>query len=1019
MKISKLLNKYLTLVALLSIIISGTQLYSQKSITNAINYSNSTQDDLECGTQKRHEYLLKSDPTYKTKYIKYQAKMDSIMQHQSPSSLESRALYTIPIVVHVIHQGENIGVGSNISDAQINEAIQGLNERFSNTIGDGLDIGIQFCLASFDPNGNPTTGINRVNGSSVSGYISNGIEFDNNCGADEFTLKDLSRWPVLDYYNIWVVNKICGGWAGYAYYPWGGDYDGAVLAYNSFNYSASTLAHELGHGFNLAHTFDGDEDGTICPPNNDCTTDGDKVCDTPPHKKGDCGSTNPCSGGGNWDNSRLNYMSYCGTQRSRFTQGQKDRMHAALNIWPRGELLNSPAGCQSQGCDYPNSISVDFDWNGNLSPYTFSGDFGNINSFPDHLWEVFYNGISYICGDGGNNNPEIVFRVNIPYNGLDWHQNKIEFSAFSNNGIKVYIYDGINCILTEHIESDRAFQSGAILTEGNTYDIVVEGIQGADLDVTILPYDSYGFGPCFLSGTPITCYDPIFGHTALTGTNPAIVHRTKKEHTPCQAQFESHSNYFSEEQYYVFTAPTSGNYQFTLSNLSGSSYDPDLFLFTCYDTSIASINPWNLTDDINVYLGAGDEIQLVVDGWNTLHTGDFSITIFGPDCNNCLTQAEALSVPTTCGKNNGIIVVNASGGSDFNYQWSPNANTGNTNTAENLPPGNYSVTVTSPDGCTAVAYATVAGSSKLSASYTVTHESCNNCNNGQITVLPSGGNSYQYTWSPNANTGNNATAKNLTPGTYSVTVTSQSCSTNSTIQINAFDCLAFSTNINKTNEACLNKCNGTASVTVSGGSPPFSYQWSNGDSKANIENLCAGRYTVTITDHGNCSDVQSVEIAKGKQVSCAITIIGTVLTAVVVDGTEPYQFLWNTGETKPLITPTSNGKYTLIVTDALGCKDTSDLTINFEGLASNLPFSQQWLIYPNPVQDKIFIETLMPGNSTVLHILDLNGKILSANSSDKESHYSIDVSNLIPGIYILKIRNEYGAINYRFVKASY
>jgi len=109
-------------------------------------------------------------------------------------------------------------------------------------------------------------------------------------------------------------------------------------------YNSTTLSHEIGHAFNLPHTFNGDNDGDDCPQNSTCSTQGDYSCDTPPHKISDCGSTNPCTTEGIWDNSRRNYMSYCGST-NRFTQDQKNRMHASLQVAPRMHLLNSDA-CQ-------------------------------------------------------------------------------------------------------------------------------------------------------------------------------------------------------------------------------------------------------------------------------------------------------------------------------------------------------------------------------------------------------------------------------------------------------------------------------------------------------------------------------------------------------------------------------------------------------------------------------------------------------------------------------------------------
>jgi len=297
-----------------------------------------------CGSDEHHAYLMKSDPAYKARYTQQKAILDSIKR--APHALERQQppIYTIPVVVHVIHLGEQIGSQSNISDKQIQDAITGLNERYANINGVGTDIEINFCLANRDPNGCPTSGINRVDGSIIPGYREEGITWSGDCGVDEVLIKDLSKWPTWDYYNIWVVHDICGSIAGYAYYPNGGEYDGTVIDIVSMKYESGVLAHEIGHGFNLKHTFSGD-DNNECPINDDCLEDGDEICDTPPHRTNDCGTNNPCSSEGIWLNSKYNWMSYCfpAFELGRFTEDQRTRMRDALAIDPRASLLSSLA----------------------------------------------------------------------------------------------------------------------------------------------------------------------------------------------------------------------------------------------------------------------------------------------------------------------------------------------------------------------------------------------------------------------------------------------------------------------------------------------------------------------------------------------------------------------------------------------------------------------------------------------------------------------------------------------------
>jgi hypothetical protein len=303
-------------------------------------------DDLfTCGTDDRHEHLMATDATYRKNFLFHTHQLDSVLNTQSKDRGALPPQYTIPVVVHVIHLGEPVGTGSNISDAQILDAIDGLNERFANNNGQGADCEIEFCLATQAPDGCPTTGINRVNGSGVPAYAIEGIEYNSPCGASEADIKALSRWSPLQYYNIWVVHDICGDWAGYASFPNGGELDGTVIGKEFMHGDSKTLAHELGHGLNIRHTFNGDGGGNNCPSNTNCSSNGDAICDTPPHRRGDCDVTNPCSNEGVWDNSRYNWMSYCDTpvDIGRFTPGQRARMHAALLVFPRNALLNSAA----------------------------------------------------------------------------------------------------------------------------------------------------------------------------------------------------------------------------------------------------------------------------------------------------------------------------------------------------------------------------------------------------------------------------------------------------------------------------------------------------------------------------------------------------------------------------------------------------------------------------------------------------------------------------------------------------
>ena len=203
--------------------------------------------------------------------------------------------------------------------------MRGANERWRNLSSDGVDMEVQFCLAQFDPTGNPSNGINRKDASGLANYVEKGIGY------------------------IGGVNKIAGNWGGYAMFPLWYQFsnDGTVIIANAMRYSSSTLAHEIGHGMGLFHTFEGSSE-TACPANANCSFQGDQVCDTPPHKKADCISST-CNNSLDSALSFKNIMSYCGG-RGIFTQGQKTRMSNTVTTSTRRFLLNSTA-CTGLPCD--------------------------------------------------------------------------------------------------------------------------------------------------------------------------------------------------------------------------------------------------------------------------------------------------------------------------------------------------------------------------------------------------------------------------------------------------------------------------------------------------------------------------------------------------------------------------------------------------------------------------------------------------------------------------------------------
>ena len=318
------------------------------------NYENGIVGE-RCLQHNVTEALMDRNPAYRQGVEDARQITNQIVRELESGTRAAPPVYTIPIVFHVIHKGEVVGSGTNISTAQIQSAVDALNRDFRRTSanggvaqGAGPDTEIQFCLAGVDPNGNPHSGINRVNGTSVSGYSSGGISTNTN----DVQVKALSRWDNRYYLNIWVVSEIddngadiantnnfFGGTLGYAYIPQSpitamSDIDG-VVALNlcvgndpngSLGYRLwfatklnRTLTHEVGHYLSLGHTF-----GNSCSESN-CNTQNDRICDTPPTTQ-NSGCSSSCSGA-----QVENYMDYSDeTCQDQFTAGQKTNMRAIL-----------------------------------------------------------------------------------------------------------------------------------------------------------------------------------------------------------------------------------------------------------------------------------------------------------------------------------------------------------------------------------------------------------------------------------------------------------------------------------------------------------------------------------------------------------------------------------------------------------------------------------------------------------------------------------------------------------------
>lgn len=425
--------------------------------------------------------------------------------------------------------------------------------------------------------------------------------------------------------------------------------------------------------------------------------------------------------------------------------------------------------------------------------------------------------------------------------------------------------------------------------------------------------------------------------------------------------------YFPPASDYIRNLPA-GTYKVTITDDNDCTYTASYIITEPEGPEIDRIDRKNITcasecdGELTVYVlqGPADivDIYWVTTNYDTLRGTTISnlcsdtYTVHVVDANGCIAKRiitmeepeplvlenEIIGHPDCAGRNSGFIEISISGGATpYTYNWSPGG-LSNSPRLDNIGAGTYSVTVSDAGGCSQLTREfTLVDPPAMNVNFiNVTPASCFNSCDGHAYVDVSGGTGgpFTYLWSNGSTVADNA---NLCAGENYVIVSDGSCT--DTFYVNIASPPAINLDIvDLTSPTCHGEKDGRIEVLASGGSGTFIYQWDNGSIDHFLENLGGGSYGLTITDGSNCSldttivltepDALDIRIEDSSNVTCAGEQDGyIVLNVSGGNGGYTYQWSGNVSNTNSAMN-LGNGTYTVTVTDAAGCRDTIQKTIN-------------------------------------------------------------------------------------------
>ncbi|MFN8310347.1 MAG: PKD domain-containing protein [Chitinophagales bacterium] len=915
----------------LLILLSATSAFSQTAVRR-------------CGTMENDSLMRIQNHTESLADFEIWLQAKIAQQKQLPINKNGRSVITIPIIFHVIHNGDAEGVNENLSQAQVISQIDVLNEDYRKLAGTpgfntnpvGADIEFEFCPAVVDPNGNilPQPGIDRINMNQASWTQAQ-------CNS---TLKPQTYWNPDLYCNVWTVNF--GGSSvdllGFTQFPnsslagvgtnnGGASTDGIVIRYDAcgrvgtldatYN-GGRTLTHEMGHWFGLRHIWG---DGNNCSATDYCD-------DTPKASQANygCPTKNSCNDGTPDPNDMVqNYMDYTDDAcMNIFTNDQKTRMQTIINNAPRRVTLLTSDVC---------SMPVTYLFTGQVKDAASNTGIANAKVLLD-------GNIDYNATTDTNGN----FSVSVKAGNYTIYAGKWGYVTNTIGAVNITAASPAATVLLSKGYYDDFLFDFAWTQSGNA--TTGKWVRGVPVGTT------YTSGATSLQANPGADVTGDYGSQCLitgngggTASNDDVDNGTTIITSPIM-DLSSYTN--PKLTYYRWFFDNSGN---------GTTDDSLVISITngtqtvVVDKIGATTNPQSqwISKSFNItgLLPLNNSMRLIV---RTFDLGTGNVVEAGFDLFQLIDSVPALPAAPIANFTVAGSEICAGSAVSFNdlsanlptsWSWSfpggtPATDTTSAPVVHYNTPGVYPVTLQVSNGLgsdtkSVTNFITV---NAVVADYTATKTAI--CPNDTITFSSiSSCNPAGYQWqfqggSPATSTAAGQVVSYAAPGLYDVTLVasntygSDTLVRNLSIQVHAQP-TATTAAVSDTNGAGM----GSVSATAASGAAPYSYLWSPGNlTTSTVAHLSQGTYTVTITD-------------------------------------------------------------------ANGCKVTSSVVVNNETVGIN-ETDMQWLnIYPNPSSGKFNVHA-HENHRGQLQVFNTVGQLLTEQSTEAPV---IDLSNFSSGIYTVKL----------------